>query len=363
VEIPRSEKKLCLSLATTMAEASKANKNRGNDETVDYNSAVFCQSALPLVNEVDSFPYPYPSLSAYVEKVNSYFHFRVAGLTIGYMLPSIAITFLHHPDWKLDTESMPRTLTLVTGTDEPSRTVVMGKTIDAMRQTGHFKALQGWRDELYAVYSPNIRGSALFLLERSAAHLFGVVTYGVHMTAYCIDPNRKYLDAYQIWVPRRSMTKQTFPGMLDNTVAGGLGAYEDRDQCLIRESMEEASLPEEIAMEAKTAGAVTYFNIADGRSGSEIGLLQPECQFVYDLDLTDKDVDLKPGDSEVEDFEVMNGSHVWAKLLAGEFKPNSALVLIDFLIRHDIYPGTPDPTYSEVVARLHRRLEFHMCTG
>jgi 8-oxo-dGTP pyrophosphatase MutT (NUDIX family) len=331
-----------------------------SDGTV-HSRALSTASVLPIVNEVDSFPYPYPSLSAYVEKVHSYFHFRVEGHTVGYMLPSVAFTFVHLPGWKLDIESMPWTLTLVAGRDESGRTAAMANTINAMRETGHFKALEGWRDELYAVYDPRNPGCPLLLLERSAAQLFGVVTYGVHMTAYCIDPSRSSLDAYQIWVPRRSKTKQTYPGMLDNTVAGGLGANEDQHNCLVREAEEEASLPEEITAQAKLVGTVSYFHISDGRSGSGTGLLQPECQFVYDLDLTDKNVVLKPGDSEVEHFELMPARELWAKLLAREFKPNSALVLIEFFIRHGICPVAVDSTYGETVARLHRRLEFDMC--
>jgi 8-oxo-dGTP pyrophosphatase MutT (NUDIX family) len=149
--------------------------------------------------------------------------------------------------------------------------------------------------------------------------------------------------------------------MLDNTVAGGLSANEDQQNCLVREAEEEASLPEEITAQAKLVGTVSYFHISDGRSGSETGLLQPECQFVYDLDLTDKNVVLKPGDSEVEHFELMPARELWAKLLAREFKPNSALVLIEFFIRHGICPVAVDSTYGETVARLHRRLEFDMC--
>ena len=77
--------------------------------------------------------------------------------------------------------------------------------------------LEGWRDELYPVYGPE--NQLLFSVERSASTLLGVVTYGVHMTGFVRDEGASH--GLKIWVPRRAKTKQTFGGMLDNTVAGG----------------------------------------------------------------------------------------------------------------------------------------------
>jgi len=53
-------------------------------------------------------------------------------------------------------------------------------------------------------------------MERSATPLFGVVTYGVHMTAYVPGPDGVRPEL--LWIPRRSDSKTTYPGMLDNTV-------------------------------------------------------------------------------------------------------------------------------------------------
>jgi len=71
----------------------------------------------------------------------------------------------------------------------------------------------GWRDELYPIYGAN--GEILFVMERCATPLFGVVTFGVHMTAY-VPPNQ--FQPMRIWTPKRSLKKPTYPGMLDNTV-------------------------------------------------------------------------------------------------------------------------------------------------
>lgn len=130
-----------------------------------------------------------------------------------------------------------------------------------------FDILKGWRDELYAVY--NSQGKLLFNVERAGSTLFGVVTYGVHLTAYVENPLR-------VWVPRRARTKQTYGGMLDNTVAGGMSTGESARETIIREAAEEASLPEEVAQKAISTGAVSYFYIRDAVAGGEKGLLQPE---------------------------------------------------------------------------------------
>lgn len=50
-----------------------------------------------------------------------------------------------------------------------------------------------------------------------------------------------------------------WPGLLDNSVAGGIPYGLGPMESLIKECMEEASLPEDIAKNAKTVGCVTYF--------------------------------------------------------------------------------------------------------
>ena len=311
-------------------------------------------SNLDLINACDVFPYA-PS-EAHSAQLDHLVHFRIAAIpttTLGLMLPSVAMTFEHLPDWELDLDSTPRTLTLTAGTDAPTRSAAMAKTTAAMRATGHFAILRKWRDELYAVYGPE--GKEMLRLERSASQLFGVVTYGVHMTAF-----RRESGGLSIWVPRRAANKQTFPSMLDNSVAGGISAGEAPWNCLMRECLEEASLPEDIAQKAVEVGAVTYFYVSGARSGGEERLLQPECQLVYDLDLTGLEVELKPNDDEVEGFEVMDVELVKSALARGEFKPNCALVMLDFLIRHGEVTPRNEKAYLDIVARLHRKLEFPM---
>jgi 8-oxo-dGTP pyrophosphatase MutT (NUDIX family) len=264
----------------------------------------------------------------------------------------------------VDSESTPLTLTLTTGEDEPSRSAAVAKTTFAMRETRHFKVLDKWRDELYPIYGPG--GELLFTIERSASPLFGIVQYGVHMTAYT-----KYLSSstgeeeYKIWTPRRSATKQTYPSLLDNSVAGGMAAGEEPFQSIVREALEEASLPSDLVKrKVKAAGCVTYFHIRDANAGGETGLLVPECQYIFDLDLSGEkgedgsDVICKPNDEEVEAFELLGLTEVRKRLAAGEYKHNCAVVLLDFLIRHGLITKEDEKDFVEICARLHRLLEF-----
>ncbi|EMC91671.1 hypothetical protein BAUCODRAFT_38776 [Baudoinia panamericana UAMH 10762] len=321
------------------------------------------KSNLDLLNECDNFPYYQSNPEAYYAHVDTYYALYVKDFPetpLGYILPSVSQVFKGLPHWQLNDRE--RTLTLTTGDTEAERSEAVAITCEALRATDHFRVLRGWRNELYPVYGPD--REVLFSIERAASALFGIVTYGCHMTGYVRSKRPKSeaevggeAEELKIWVPRRAATKQTYGGMLDNTVAGGIATGENPFESMVRESAEEASLPEELVREkAKSVGTVTYFHIRDQRAGGETRLLQPECQYVYDLELPDSVVP-KPSDEEVEGFELMSVEEVQVRLRGGEFKPNCALVILDFFVRHGILTAEEEG-YVELVARLHRKLEF-----
>ncbi|KAI9721924.1 MAG: hypothetical protein M1812_001880 [Candelaria pacifica] len=306
------------------------------------------KSNLDLVNECDSFPY--------VTSGIKFYSFKHGDDTLGYMLPSVVqcLERLPAPNaWRIDHDT--RNVRLINPKEPVNAPEMRSKAIAAtamrLKETDSFKVLRGWRDELYPVYGP--KGELLFNIERSASPLFGVITYGVHMTAYVrTDAGLK------IWVPRRAKKKQTYGGMLDNTVAGGIATGEPIFESLVREAEEEASFSDGMVREhAQACGVVTYFYVRDDRAGGETGLLQPECQYVYDLEVG-QDVTPKPGDDEVEEFYLWKVEEVQAALRRGEFKPNCAIVLLDFFIRHGILTPQNEKDYIEIVARIHRRLDF-----
>jgi len=236
--------------------------------------------------------------------------------------------------------------------DLDRRNQILAEYLQELREKRIFGVLDGWRDERYPVYGPS--RELLLSMERSATPLFGVVTYGVHMTGYAETG-----EGLKIWAPRRALTKQTYPGMMDNTVAGGLSTGEKPLECLIRECEEEASLPEELVRTAQACGTLTYFHVRDSRAGGETGLCQPECQYIYDLKMP-PDVIPKPGDNEAIDFQLLTVQEVQKAMAEGRFKPNCAHLLLEFFVRHGILTAENEPDYIEIISRLHRRLEFPM---
>ncbi|RKP22205.1 NUDIX hydrolase domain-like protein, partial [Syncephalis pseudoplumigaleata] len=214
----------------------------------------------------------------------------------------------------------------------------------------------GWRNETYAVYS-QVYGAIgdprciAFTMERSAAVLFGVVTFGVHLNLYTRCPHS---GAIRMWIARRSSTKPTWPDRLDNAVAGGIAHGDSIYRTAMKECLEEANLPEE---QASKAGSNTSYHccmlIRRCRLDLSLGLA-PEIQYVYDLALP-PDTLLTPNDGEVGRFYLWDMHEVRAHLEADEFKPNCGMVVIDFMFRHGLLDVT-EPGYRELQQRLHRRL-------
>lgn len=244
-------------------------------------------------------------------------------------------------------------MTLVTpeGVTPAHRSKLVAADIDEAVKQGKFEVLQGWRNENYAVYGPG--GEFLLEMERAATPLFGIVSYGAHLTGYVQDES-----GIKIWVPRRARNKQTYPSLLDNTVAGGMCTGEMPFECIVREAMEEASLPEAVVRAGTVSvGCVTYSHVRDARAGGETGLIQPEVEYVYELRL-DPGIIPMPGDNEVEEFKLLSVPEVQAALARGEFKPNCANIMIDFFVRHGLLTPENEPDFLPIVARLHRRLEY-----
>ncbi|KAK1148861.1 hypothetical protein N8T08_008746 [Aspergillus melleus] len=225
-----------------------------------------------------------------------------------------------------------------------------------MAQMDEFSILKGWRNETFPVYGP--KGEILLEIERAGSALFGIVTYGVQLTCYVEDEH-----GLRIWIGRRSRSKQTYPGMLDSTAAGGLGTGRFPGRAVVQEAMEEASLPESVLADGlRSAGCLSYYYVQGPQSGGADGLLQPEVEYVYELKL-DANTIPEPGDSEVEEFHLWTVDEVAQALKRGQFKPNSGIVLVDFFIRHGILTPENDPNFLEIVSRLHRRLEFPTATA
>lgn len=230
------------------------------------------------------------------------------------------------------------------------RTEILTKTLRKMAESGNFKILKGWRNEMFPIYGPN--GDLILEIERAASSLFGVTAYGVQMICYTEDSKE-----LRLWIARRSRLKQTYPGMLDCTAAGGLGSGDLPWDAVAREAEEEASIKiDVIRARANPFDRISYFHVKSARS-EETSLLLPEVEYLYELKLNTATIP-RPSDSEVEEFHLWTIEKVLEALRNGEFKPNSAVVLINFFIRRGIPLPEMEPDYSNIMARLHRELPF-----
>ncbi|KAK1974328.1 NUDIX domain-containing protein [Colletotrichum cereale] len=314
---------------------------------------------IDLIDQVDSYPYEQDKARSAETPESVYtlvWNDSEGEVPLGYVLPRVVEKLLEAPDsikGKIQVDSEKRTVRAFQGPTLESRSKLAAGLSDYWRARDTFPILRGWRDELWPVYGRH--GELLFDIERAASGLFGVMRYGVHMTAFVRSP--KVSHGIRIWVPRRSPTKSTFPGMLDNTVAGGLMTGEDPFECVIREADEEASLPEQVVRhQAKYVGGVTYTYITKAEAGEE-GLIYPEVQWIYDLELPE-DIVPQPKDDEVAEFSLCTVEQVLEGLAQGQWKPNSALVVLDFFIRHGILTRDNEPDYDQIVRRIHRRIPF-----
>lgn len=231
-------------------------------------------------------------------------------------------------------------------TDFDSRSAAMAGVLARLNEEG---AIPAWRGELYPV-TTSFGAPPLMQMERAAIALFGVQAFGVHMNGFvrARDGGGPGGDGQNgtlsMWIGRRARDKPTFPGMLDNLVAGGQPIGLSLEDNLIKECGEEAGIPPALASEAVPVGEVRYCAEIDGA-------LKPDTMFCYDLELP---ADFQPvnTDGELEGFELWPIDQVAATVRdTRDFKFNCNLVIIDFLVRHG-WIGPDNPDYAEIVAGL-----------
>lgn len=253
------------------------------------------------------------------------------------------------PDfWEVNEQK--KTVTL-SGTSLDERNKQLKDTIYAEHQKGTSKQLAGWTGEVFSVYGP--AKELVVSIERLAAPLFGIITYGVQLLVYRDEP-----DGLRVWIGRRAKTQRTFPGMLDSTVGGSLPTGETPFQCLVRESGEEASIPEQMVRDlTRACGTVNYIDISDSRGGGELGLLTPAVQFTYEMK-TGTDLIPEPRDNEAQSLTLFVVEELKKALANGEFTPTNGCIVIDFLVRHGIITFENEEDYIEIALRLHRKHEF-----
>ena len=243
------------------------------------------------------------------------------------------------PDALLKTETRVTLDAKLAGDTERTRSAAVAPVMARLRDAG---VVTGWRDELFSGElevrrAPRVAGrardgvAARHTRVRRARQRLRVSGHAqtVHADAPvgragAARPNRRFRTRWTIsW---RGACPRTWT----------------RCACAIKECEEEASVPVTLSSSnLVSAGCVTY-------NSDYLGCCKRDVLFCYDLRLPGDFVP-KPNDGEVESFALVPVDEA-CRLVAEtkEFKPNVALVLVDFFVRHGIV--TPEePGYVELV--------------
>ncbi|KAJ3179148.1 hypothetical protein HDU87_003106 [Geranomyces variabilis] len=338
-------------------------------------------SLLDVVARADSFSYATDAAIASSSLTPTGTALRVGHTLVGFIRPALAPYLLAHPDVFLLSTPPPSPPTAAAAAAAAAPSIVIHPALatpadrtraieavlltwrnairgsdnstltfaDADRQM--FTCLKGWRNERYSVHGGREHG-VLFDLERAATGLLGIRAYGCHLNGFVrsSSPTASGGEKICMWIARRSESKQTYPGMLDNLVGGGLATTTTPLDNIVKECGEEAGLdPQYVAKHITSVGVLTFF-LDDAERG-----WVPDTEYVYDIELPESFVP-QPVDGEVQAFHLLELSAVVERLRAGEFMNESALVVIDFLIRFGFVTPMNEPDYVEIVSRMHRRL-------
>ena len=199
-----------------------------------------------------------------------------------------------------------------------SRSAALGAVIGALAGQGR---IPGWRDETYAIRNA-FDAAPLAYIERAASRFFGVMTYAVHLNGVV-----KYADrAPQLWIARRSETKATDPGMLDNVVAGGIAWGLSIEETIVKECWEEAGIEARLAKRAEPGRTVHVLqSLPEGTQAEQV--------FIYDLPLPE-DFAPRNQDGEVGEHRLARIDDVARWIEQGEMTVDASLATLDCMLRH-----------------------------
>ncbi len=264
--------------------------------------------------------------------------FRVAGTALGWVAPDTAALLAGWPEVFAVDEHEVRLAPPLDDVATPARerSAALAGVLGVLRERG---LVAGWRDELYPVAS-SLFDEPLLLIERAAVPLFGVTGFGVHVNGVVREGDAQP----RMWVARRAADKPTYPGELDQIVAGGQPAGIGLMDNVVKECEEEAGIPAHLARRARPVGAIRYC------CATPAGL-RPDVVYNYDLELP---TDFRPvnRDGEVQSFELWSMERLMAVVRDSDaFKFNCSLVIIDWLIRHGLI-GPEDPQYLDLLSGL-----------
>ncbi len=177
--------------------------------------------------------------------------------------------------------------------------------------------LTGWRNESFSFWTtecqdPNPEVPAFLGVERAGFRYLGMMSHAVHINGFLPDG--------RVWCGRRSATKATDPGLLDNVAAGGLPTGETVSHCALRELGEEAGLFAVDAINLFDAGFVrTSRNEPEG--------WHDETLHVLNLVLDEEFVPANQ-DGEVQEFLCLKPPHLLELIRDGKFTLDAIAALV-----------------------------------
>jgi isopentenyldiphosphate isomerase len=244
--------------------------------------------------------------------------------------------------WKIDHDK--RFLTLTTGSDFATRRQLVNETLRKAHESPDGTVLGRWADEEFPLYSST--GEHVLDLDGCGIDMLGIVNFSVHLTAWVMTA-----EGIKIWVPRRALTKMSFPGMLDNTVGGSLATGEKPIDGMVRECEEEICLdPAYTLSHIKACGTLSFQLTVDD-------MLNPACQhqvqYLYEMELR-QDIVPKIGDGEVGELHLLSLEELANAMKNGEVKLTCNMTYLAFLIRHGYITAENEPDIIEICSRLHR---------
>lgn len=241
--------------------------------------------------------------------------FNVDGVLAGWMKKSFAERLEQWPEWFV---LRPRGVGMIGefATAE-HRSAAIAEVVESLAVQ---EVIRGWRGELVNV-TESFHAPPLFYIERAASRYFGLTQYASHLNGLTARGGQPYM-----WLAKRAASKYMDPGKIDNIAAGRIARGYDPVSTMIKESLEEAGIPEDIASQARAAGAVRC------KREVEEGL-HNEIVFVHDLILPESFVPVT-NDGEVESFECVPIVDLLQRLEEpAQFTTDSAIVILDCLLR------------------------------
>ena len=229
-------------------------------------------------------------------------------------------------------DGAPRALALRVAA--PVRDARLAQVHERLRARGLIVA---WRDEPYPLRDRS--GGEHGTIERAASRFWGTLTLGAHCNGWVADASGR---PSHLWIARRSYSKPTDPGRLDNMVGCGVALGQAPRDAVIREGWEEAGLEPAQMAGLVTGGLVDLeCDIPEGR--------QHERLHVFDLELP---AGLAPRniDGEVAEHRLMTIAEALARAAAGELTTDATLATLDFAVRR----GLVEPSSSMAESTLTR---------